>query len=76
MMKFHNIVTIHVNTDSLPTIYLGCRKYVEPTVVSHSYGSDEFNMMFFTQVSLKEKVQKRICRIKVDDLTLRLCNIC
>lgn len=28
------------------------RKYVEPTVISHSYGSDEFNNMFFTQGTL------------------------
>ena len=46
IMRFYNIVT-----NSPLCLFIGCRKFVEPTVVSHSYGSDEFNMMFFTQVS-------------------------
>ena len=47
------IVKFQVNVySSINEVIFGCRKYVEPTVISHSYGSDEFNNMFFTQVSL------------------------
>ena len=42
-----------------------CRKYVEPTVTSHSYGSDEFNMMFFTQVSFPNMSQLRMLKNEI-----------
>ena len=47
----HDIKKFHANPVNQLN-YFGHRKFVEPTVTSHYYGSDEFNMMFFTQVTI------------------------